>query len=496
MLSNELVFVTVTLPPGGYFRSSDQHRAFFDTHECLYVLQGEYTCQNPETGETKVVRQGEMLFMPEKCWLYGYNFGSTELRLLECIAPPTNQAALAHLPRPKAVKAFEPSVFADFRMPNSDPARFNLCNSDNAISTVLGDANPVRFRVLASTERVFLSEITLRPNGHSDVMRFPFDVCYHGLQATAHIHAFDSGEYLPLEANDVVYLPADTPHRLFNHTGSSLQLLSGGAGSFGARFNRLNPMDLFDISGRAYVVTGGGHGLGRAMALELARRGGRIAVCARTQSEIDAVAHEIVEAGGDAIAIAFDAADSGACQRMIEAACQQFGSLDGLVLSHGIGHGKAILELGDAEFETVMQVNLNGSLACIQAFGRHAIAEHRKGSIVLVSSTAAVSTFTNLTAYGTSKSAATQLMRQVAVEWGRHGIRANAVAPGYMNHMMKGTADRYTGSYVDEWVDRMTPMRRRGDTGELLGAVVYFLSDASSFTTGQVLAIDGGYTVV
>jgi NAD(P)-dependent dehydrogenase (short-subunit alcohol dehydrogenase family) len=255
-------------------------------------------------------------------------------------------------------------------------------------------------------------------------------------------------------------------------------------------------MDLFDIAGRNYVVTGSGHGLGRAIALELARRSARIVVCARTEGEIATVADEIRDGGGTAYPIAFDAANPASCHALIAAAEERLGPLDGLVLNHGVGHGRAIVDLTDEEFAQILDVNLKGCFTCARAFGKALIGARKLGSIVLVSSTAAVSTFDNLTAYGVSKTAATQLMKQLAVEWGRHNIRANAIAPGYLTHMMKGTADRYMGTDVDTWVEKMTPMRRRGDLSEMVGAVLYFLSDAASFTTGQVLSIDGGYTLV
>lgn len=233
VLSSQLVFVTVTLPPGGRFRSSDKFRAYFDTHECLYVLQGQYTCQDPETGETKTAHAGEMLFMPEKRWHYGYNFGTTELRLLECIAPPTNQAALAHVPRPQAIKAFDPASFSNFpRVKTGGANNLSVCSTSTALSAVLGDKNPVLCEVLASTDRVFFSSVTIPPAGKSERITFPFDVCYHGLARQLHLHAPERGEYFPLGESDVAFLPANTEHRLFNHTGATLSVLLGGAGSF------------------------------------------------------------------------------------------------------------------------------------------------------------------------------------------------------------------------------------------------------------------------
>lgn len=234
VLSDQLVFVTITLPPGGRFRSSDKFRAYFDTHECLYVLQGQYTCQDPETGETHTARQGEMIFMPEKRWHYGYNFGTTELRLLECIAPPTNQAALAHVPRPARIVSHNPATFQDLpRKTKHDPELFRVCSARTGSSVVIGDRDPVLFDVLVSTERVFFAELTVPPAASSELLTFPYDVCYHGLPGQLHIHAPDFGEYLPIDSADVVFLPAGCKHRVFNHGGTTTQALIGGAGSFG-----------------------------------------------------------------------------------------------------------------------------------------------------------------------------------------------------------------------------------------------------------------------
>jgi mannose-6-phosphate isomerase-like protein (cupin superfamily) len=233
VLSSQLVFVTVTLPPGGMFRSSDKFRAYFDTHECLYVLAGEYTCQDPETGEVKTARQGEMLFMPQKRWHYGYNFGTTELRLLECIAPPTNQAALAHVPRPSRIVPFNPASFTDLpRKPGSVECNLTVCRPTTAVSAVIGNRNPVLFQVLASTERVCFAKAMLRPNSHSELLCLPFDVCYHGLQDLVHIQSPASGEYFAVGPSDVAFIPAGTAHRLFNHSPNTLPILLGGAGSF------------------------------------------------------------------------------------------------------------------------------------------------------------------------------------------------------------------------------------------------------------------------
>jgi oxalate decarboxylase/phosphoglucose isomerase-like protein (cupin superfamily) len=233
VLSNQLVFVTVTLPPGGRFRSSDRFRPFFDTHECLYVLEGRYTCQDPETGEVRTAETGEMLFMPEKRWHYGYNFGEHDLHLLECIAPPTNAAALAHVPRPSALVGFDASALKDWpRQSEGAVRKLRVCRRDEALGAVLGDGNPVLAEVFASTERVFFAMVTVPPNSRSDLIAFPSDVCYHGYTNSLQIEVPGSGEYFGVGSRDVVYLPRGTTHRLFNHTSATSWVLLGGAGGF------------------------------------------------------------------------------------------------------------------------------------------------------------------------------------------------------------------------------------------------------------------------
>ena len=179
---------------------------------------------------------------------------------------------------------------------------------------------------------------------------------------------------------------------------------------------------------------------------------------------------------------------------MVDATVTRFGRLDIAVINHGIGHGRAAEALTAEEWDTVMAINLRGCFSAAQAAGRQMLQQGNGGSIVIIGSTGGVVAFPNLLAYATSKAGAIQLAKQLAVEWGDRRIRVNAVCPGYMAHMMKGTRDRYSGGDVDEWVTRQTPMRRWGDPEELVGAVIYFASPASTFVTGQVLSVDGGYT--
>ena len=231
--SSEMVMVTVTMPPGARFRSSDRFRAYYDTHECLYVLKGQYTCQDPETGEVRTAKAGEMLFMPERRWHYGYNFGTEDLHMLECIVPPPNQAALAHVPRPSTLVGWDEQALKNWpRESHRGADNFRVCRLSEAVDTIIGDANPVHCQVLACTARVFFAVVTIPPGSRSDDLTYPFDVCYHGEPGEITLHTPGRGHYFPIREADVGFLPGGTPHRLFNHTARPQRILIGGAGNF------------------------------------------------------------------------------------------------------------------------------------------------------------------------------------------------------------------------------------------------------------------------
>ncbi|MFO1088043.1 MAG: SDR family oxidoreductase [Hyphomicrobiales bacterium] len=252
--------------------------------------------------------------------------------------------------------------------------------------------------------------------------------------------------------------------------------------------------DLFDLSGKVAIVTGSGSGLGACIASALAKYGAKVVICGRTVSEIEGVRDEIIGSGGLAEAIPYDATMHEQSTALVDATVARFGRLDIAVVNHGIGHGGVAECLKVEEWDTVMAINLRGCFSAAQAAGRQMLQQGDGGSIVVIGSTGGVVAFPNLLAYATSKAGAIQLVKQLAVEWGDRGIRVNAVCPGYMTHMMKGTRDRYSGGDVDEWVTRQTPMRRWGSPDELIGAIVFFAGGGSTFVTGQVLSVDGGYT--
>ena len=232
IMSKEMVVVTVTMPPGASFSSSDRFRPYFNTHEALYVLAGQYTCQDPTTGELRTIGKGEMLLMRELQWHYGHNFGDTELRLLEVICPPADSAALKDHPRPSEAVPFDSAALADWPRGRAGAhCRIDKVGHDGRLNALLGREHPVLLEVLASTEKVGFAVVALRPGARSDIVCFPVDAMYHVEENELFVSDLDGGAYFHAGPGDCVFLPAGTRHRLFNHAAATCRFDLGTAGS-------------------------------------------------------------------------------------------------------------------------------------------------------------------------------------------------------------------------------------------------------------------------
>lgn len=249
----------------------------------------------------------------------------------------------------------------------------------------------------------------------------------------------------------------------------------------------------FELSGKVAVVTGAGRGLGRAMAMGLAAHGADLVLVSRSENEIGKVAGEVVAIGRKAFPFKADIAVKDEVEAMVDFTVEKFGRVDILVNNAGVDRNIPALEYSEDEWDRILGTNLKGYFLCSQAAGRHMIAQG-SGSIVNNSSIYGSVGMADNLPYGASKGGVNQLTRMLAVEWARHGVRVNAIAPGYMVPMTRDDGQSGPGPKVEAWVAERTPMGRRGGAEELVGPVVFLASNASSYVTGAILAVDGGWT--
>jgi NAD(P)-dependent dehydrogenase (short-subunit alcohol dehydrogenase family) len=246
---------------------------------------------------------------------------------------------------------------------------------------------------------------------------------------------------------------------------------------------------LFDLSGRGAIVTGGGTGLGRAMAEALLEAGGRVVITSRHADKLNAAVSDL-SGLGDVHGVACDVRDEGSVEAMFDEATRLLGDVDVLVANAGAAWVEAAATTGRAAWTKVLETNLVGAFQCARRFGADAIEKGRPGSIVFISSIAGqrASGVLPTSAYAASKAGLAGLTRQLAIEWGRHDITVNALAPGYF---VGGMSDRALENHRTELLERI-PLGRFGGPDDLKGAIVFLASPAARYLTGQVIAIDGG----
>jgi NAD(P)-dependent dehydrogenase (short-subunit alcohol dehydrogenase family) len=249
---------------------------------------------------------------------------------------------------------------------------------------------------------------------------------------------------------------------------------------------------LFDLSGKVAIVTGAGRGLGRTIALGLAQHGADVVAVSRTLTEVEKVAADVGAMGRTAIALKVDTSVKADVDRMVAKAMETWGRIDVLVNNAGIDIIKPAVEYTEAEWDRILDINLKGYFLCAQAVGRQMLRQKR-GSILMNSSIAGSIGIKWLVPYASAKGGVNQLARTLAVEWARDGVRVNVFAPAYFENVMQG-AETIHNEEKERHIREWTPMGRRGKVEELIGPVVFLASDASSYVTGQILMVDGGWT--
>ncbi|HEY7096857.1 MAG TPA: glucose 1-dehydrogenase [Terriglobales bacterium] len=244
-----------------------------------------------------------------------------------------------------------------------------------------------------------------------------------------------------------------------------------------------------DLNSKTAVVIGGTSGIGRTLAKGLAEAGADVVPTGRRRELAESVVGEIKKMGRRSLTATCDVSDRSSIQSLLDAVLAEFGKVDVLVNCAGINHRVPTLEMSETDWNRILETNLNGTLRACQIFGRKMV-ERGYGRIINTASLSSFVALFEVAAYTASKAAVAALTKSLAIEWAAHGVCVNALVPGLFRTdltepLLNGTARG------KEFLVR-TPMRRFGETEELVGATVFLASDAASFVTGHLLVVDGG----
>ena len=262
----------------------------------------------------------------------------------------------------------------------------------------------------------------------------------------------------------------------------------------------MNAKQLFDLTGRVAIVTGGSIGLGRQMAEGLAEMGADVVLCARKQERCHQAAEELQQLGVKAIALGCDVKNPDSIQEMVEATLSQFGRIDVLINNAGISWGAPVEEMRLEDWNKVIETNLTGTFLCAQAVGRVMIRQGRgensacnnsAGKIINIASVAGLGgapAELSAIGYHASKGGVISFTKDLACKWASHNIQVNAIAPGWFpTHMSNRVLEHHEELFLSH-----IPLRRFGNEHDLKGAAVFLASAASNYVTGHVLVVDGG----
>ncbi|MFD6286417.1 SDR family NAD(P)-dependent oxidoreductase [Streptomyces anthocyanicus] len=248
------------------------------------------------------------------------------------------------------------------------------------------------------------------------------------------------------------------------------------------------PVMAYDLTGRTAFVTGAASGIGRACAVLLAEAGAAVHCADRDAQGLDETAALIKDAGGTARTHPLDVTD----RVRLDEAVATCARLDVLAAVAGIMHSSPVLETRDEDLDRVLGVNFKGVLYACQAAARSMLAAKTRGSIITMASGAVDTGGPGLLCYGAAKAAVVQLTKTLATEMGPHGIRVNAVAPGWIRTPMTDRHDDGAQARTEAFMARMSPLGRVGEPEDIAHAVLHLASDASTFTTGQIIRPNGG----
>jgi NAD(P)-dependent dehydrogenase (short-subunit alcohol dehydrogenase family) len=249
---------------------------------------------------------------------------------------------------------------------------------------------------------------------------------------------------------------------------------------------------LFSLVGRRALITGASRGIGRACALGLAEAGADVALVARGQDALEAVAAEVRARGRRAFVRPADLADPAVCEPVVADAESALGPMDVLLYAAGVTRRAPAEQVEMAQIDDCLDVNTKSAFATAQAVGRRLLARGRPGSLIFIASLMSRGARPTTLPYGISKMALTGVIRGLAVEWAAQGIRANGIAPGYVRTELASAV--YADPVLREWVTRRIPQGRWQEPDDYAPIAVFLASEASRVITGQLLFADGGWT--
>jgi len=252
-----------------------------------------------------------------------------------------------------------------------------------------------------------------------------------------------------------------------------------------------NKFSEFDLSGKVAIVTGAGRGMGYHMALALAKYGADLVICSRTLSELEKVREQIEKIGRRVLIQQMDICNISEIQAMVEESVKAFGHLDILVNNAGVNVPQWAVDVTEDAWDKIMDTNLKGLFFCAQEVGKVMIRQ-KIGKIINVSSQSGSVGLLQRTAYCSSKGGVNLLTKVLAIEWGKHNIQVNAIAPTFIETPL--TKPMFENKDFRQYVLENIPLGRVGKPQDVIGAIIYLASEASNLVTGHILLIDGGWT--
>lgn len=252
-------------------------------------------------------------------------------------------------------------------------------------------------------------------------------------------------------------------------------------------------MNLFDLSGKVAIVTGGARGIGLALARGLGEAGAAIVLVDLLREEVQESSKALNEKGLKSIAIHADVTNPGSLENMAEQTLRKFAKIDILINNAGVSIGKSVEETDEKDWDFVLDVNLKGPFLCSKAVGKHMI-QQKRGKIINITSVVERVGADLRSSYCASKGGLAQFTKVLAIEWGKYNVNVNAIAPGLIWTPRTEAYEKAEPGRYDKILNRLS-LKRWGRPEDLIGTAIFLASEASDYLTGQTIFVDGGWTI-